>query len=79
MSPVIIYLITYSCPELRFGVHVLHCLVSTNQYLESIDRKFNLFNKTSLIFFNQMIREGAGNTENQDFKLGNRGPQRFIS
>ena len=34
VSPVIIYLITYSCPELRFGMHVLHCLVSTNQYLE---------------------------------------------
>ena len=26
-----------------------------------------------------MIREGAGNTENQDFKLRNRGTQRFIS
>ena len=28
------YLITKSCPELRFGMHVLHCLESTNQYLE---------------------------------------------
>ena len=26
-----------------------------------------------------MIREGAGNTENQDFKSRNRGTQRFIS
>ena len=26
-----------------------------------------------------MIREGAGNTENQDFKLRNKGTQRFIS
>ena len=26
-----------------------------------------------------MIREGAGNIENQDFKLRNRGTQRFIS
>ena len=33
-----------------FGMHVLHCLVLTNQYLEETDRKFNLFNKTSLIF-----------------------------
>ena len=27
-------LIIYNCPELRFGMHILHCLVSTNQYLE---------------------------------------------
>ena len=53
-------------------MHVLHCLVSTNQYLEQTDRKFNLINKTSSIFFlNLMIREGAENTENQDFKLMN--------
>ena len=26
-----------------------------------------------------MIREGAGDIENQDFKLRNRGTQRFIS
>ena len=45
------YLITYICPELHFSMHVLHCLVSTNQYLEQTDRKFNLFNKTSSIFF----------------------------
>ena len=24
----------YRCSELRFGMHILHCLVSTNQYLE---------------------------------------------
>ena len=30
-------------------------------------------------FFNLMIREGAWNTENQDFKLRNRGTQRFMS
>ena len=45
------YLIIYSCPELCFGMHVLHCLVSTNQYLEQTDRKFNLFNKTISIYW----------------------------
>ena len=30
-------------------------------------------------FLNLMIGEGAGSTENQDFKLRNRGTQRFIS
>ena len=30
-------------------------------------------------FLNLMIREGAGNTENQDLKLRNRGTQWFIS
>ena len=74
------YLITYSCPELRFGMHVLNCLVSKNQYLEQTYRKFDLLNKTCLIFFlNLMIREGAENTENQDFKSRNRGTQRLIS
>ena len=29
-------------------------------------------------FFNLMTREGAGDTENQDFRLRNRGTQRFI-